>query len=1539
MKSTVVVTRNRSSADELEVPSHHPTSTSNPAVNPIPIQQSSAADEHSPITSSSHSGRVKQDKSRATPEKTFPEWPLDASQLDYKEELTLEMKRQQLKRELELEMQKEEKAEKQRSRDPAKRAGSSSSSSRSTSSSNSSGSGTASSSSDSSSSSSSDDSDDSSSSSSSSSSSISSRGKHAKRVTGSSQKPLNKSSKHGKESGRAKESLDSHRERPKSRSGCISKVNKHRSQSKDKNSLIRTSRKHSNSPPNDSYSYTKRQGKDKTFPGQGRSVKSENQSGNQGTRRESRGRGSNKTKGKSMSTTGSSSTTKRGKEWPSNMTNKERDESSNSRRHKKKKNQGSKDKGPRGRRSPVKAPAEMSPTSRLWASRHKRQAQLEDRSVPPRAESRDLSNKENNSKQQESGKDHRKASEQSPPGRKRYRSNSPSSLLHHSTSQISKADAKATDMHYRNTDNRKSGLSVDSQMSQNRHNDDNRSTKKDPKHSLSPALVSSIHGRSPKDDPSRSRPSYQPPGSKDNIRIYPPSQEKRDTNYPPPPPPAATSSIYKWVRNRTQLSPPRDRTTFASATVTNSSNRHDPSPDQRKRVSEPDKGGRRGYEKPREDPDRRRDPRKGKEDSGKKKDRSSSWDREKKHGETSTDLVPELDSSSRIHPHDDHRKVDALRRPRDGDLAPYSMGTIPLRPGELDKERDIERRRRAQPLEDPKHYRRAEPEKSIPYPKGGHKGVERPNDREDLPPVLPPSLPLRREHRYPDVPPHMRDPRDPDYMPMDHLPPHHPLVRDGRDPRDPRGDPRVMDPRDIDPRDHPPLPRPLPPEFSPDRYPDYRYGERDLDRYGRRIKDYELPPLHRDDHLAVDPRDHYPGYRRDDYYGDLLPHEHWDGHYGRGYPPPSHHDMLPPMHHSPPPPMYRNRGEPPDRPLDRYRDHMGDMRPEGRTREEDARLLDRRPPRHRSPEWANRRDDRWSASSGAPPASSPAIPPIAASTASPTPSSETPAKGAFPPALATEPHRKPSPAKRERGREQSPGSHGSWEHNSRHGSQSSEGHRSSSSSSQKKDESKSQPPPSSTYITSRLNRHDRSNQKTSSSSKSKKRSRSKTPTLPPPPPTPLPEAEVKKTRPNSAQPCLASPLRTQEVLEKPIKELLPENNSEKNSEIKEHIISILTDDDVAVTSVSTVSLTVVETSGGADAIIIAQPSEKPLKDLPSKKESNKVASDQETLSMEAQGNVTKQEMAEFDKDEKEAGLSDWSDDDDDELLIRDDVTEIDDLKASSDDDKESDLLKAKSDTQSDTFSIKSTEDKEHRRSQSLERPLKETGKKQGRREARIRDESRVSDSKLQNSEKDNEKSEFNSAEEESVDYEPISDDELDALMEESEAEAKAAPEENALNVDWSSLQQVKSEKSEAGSARKRFGPVQILHRIGLSQAWAGPAITKKLIELSQEEEQEPIKLEHPIAIFHLATVRARQKRGSVLQQMGPFRQALCARQDLWIRRQLCKGYAIPKVHISNKTIESFGFTSSNVDKDLYKLSLELLRKPKEKPARPTVCVQ
>lgn len=38
---------------------------------------------------------------------TPTDWPMDAAQLDYKEELTLERKRQQLQRELELELQKE----------------------------------------------------------------------------------------------------------------------------------------------------------------------------------------------------------------------------------------------------------------------------------------------------------------------------------------------------------------------------------------------------------------------------------------------------------------------------------------------------------------------------------------------------------------------------------------------------------------------------------------------------------------------------------------------------------------------------------------------------------------------------------------------------------------------------------------------------------------------------------------------------------------------------------------------------------------------------------------------------------------------------------------------------------------------------------------------------------------------------------------------------------------------------------------------------------------------------------------------------------------------------------------------------------------------------------------------------------------------------------------------------------------------------------------------------------------------------------------
>ncbi|XP_067144491.1 zinc finger CCCH domain-containing protein 13-like isoform X2 [Centruroides vittatus] len=194
--------------------------------------------------------------------------------------------------------------------------------------------------------------------------------------------------------------------------------------------------------------------------------------------------------------------------------------------------------------------------------------------------------------------------------------------------------------------------------------------------------------------------------------------------------------------------------------------------------------------------------------------------------------------------------------------------------------------------------------------------------------------------------------------------------------------------------------------------------------------------------------------------------------------------------------------------------------------------------------------------------------------------------------------------------------------------------------------------------------------------------------------------------------------------------------------------------------------------------------------------------------------------------------------------------------------------------------------------------------------------------------------------EEAVDYDPISDEELDAILgEQDEGDSKLSEigEKcgifDTLEVDWDSLQN-KTKDFVPGNARKRFTTAKILSQIGFSQNLIGPDMTAKILDYCQkqidkektdvsEENREDsstlkdIKMEHPIAAFHVSISANKQERSNVLYNLGPYRHALCARQDLMMRRLLCKP--------TNKILDSSNayHNQTTVDTDLYKLSVEL----------------
>ncbi|GFS61379.1 zinc finger CCCH domain-containing protein 13 [Nephila pilipes] len=324
----------------------------------------------------------------------------------------------------------------------------------------------------------------------------------------------------------------------------------------------------------------------------------------------------------------------------------------------------------------------------------------------------------------------------------------------------------------------------------------------------------------------------------------------------------------------------------------------------------------------------------------------------------------------------------------------------------------------------------------------------------------------------------------------------------------------------------------------------------------------------------------------------------------------------------------------------------------------------------------------------------------------------------------------------------------------------------------------------------------------------------------------------------------------------------------------------------------------------------------------------------------------------------EDDFSDWSDDDDD-LLTREDFVE-------SEANNENVKYRHKSD--------EITEDNARRRDRHTRDDLKKDrdDSRTSSRDRSIDDTSHVKDSKLTSEGKDIDIQESLSLKEdtatdvdeyvtaESVDYDPISDDELDALIEEpDETLIKPAVEEkskivNALEVDWSTLMNETKTEFVPGFARQRFKAAHVLSRIGFSQVFAGSELTEKIIETCQKQLDEEVSneedetaskeenknakkfvMEHPLAAFHVAISQNKLERTSLFNKVGPYRRALCARRDLQIRKVLCR--PLNKLDAASAVTYTSQYTV--VDKELYKQSLELLKlkKPPEVQPQTIVC--
>lgn len=183
-------------------------------------------------------------------------------------------------------------------------------------------------------------------------------------------------------------------------------------------------------------------------------------------------------------------------------------------------------------------------------------------------------------------------------------------------------------------------------------------------------------------------------------------------------------------------------------------------------------------------------------------------------------------------------------------------------------------------------------------------------------------------------------------------------------------------------------------------------------------------------------------------------------------------------------------------------------------------------------------------------------------------------------------------------------------------------------------------------------------------------------------------------------------------------------------------------------------------------------------------------------------------------------------------------------------------------------------------------------------------------------------------------YDPISDDEFDAMYTHSDDEDIMKDEKETTkalgveDVDWSSLgisHDVNKGKEqnnfypsivengfklsivlifvfyyliekEPVSHLERFKPSYVFSRIGISPALAGQRLTQLVLEAcakpsdseSKKGEQLCVPEEGPksIGAFVAAAAAKKRERAGLLGNLGPCRRALCARRDLAIRKQL-----------------------------------------------------
>lgn len=207
---------------------------------------------------------------------------------------------------------------------------------------------------------------------------------------------------------------------------------------------------------------------------------------------------------------------------------------------------------------------------------------------------------------------------------------------------------------------------------------------------------------------------------------------------------------------------------------------------------------------------------------------------------------------------------------------------------------------------------------------------------------------------------------------------------------------------------------------------------------------------------------------------------------------------------------------------------------------------------------------------------------------------------------------------------------------------------------------------------------------------------------------------------------------------------------------------------------------------------------------------------------------------------------------------------------------------------------------------------------------------------------------------EGYEYDPISDEELDAMMDDTDdhrAGTKTGSAEDGkgtgimdvLEVDWASLVSEKQTLPRSESKQhvlEKFSAAHVLSRIGVSVAYAGTALlgrieehigtamksrTKSDVKDGVENGSNPVvdevprfKFDHDVAAIHAASRLQKQELNTIYDSVGVHRRALSARHDLYFRKRLCQ--------LNQKKLESLPlFTAQNFDCELLRQSLQLFK--------------